>query len=196
MSGISTSDRLATLLAPLRQLSGKAAEKEMAIGENELVHEASSVVNRLQELLADADYNSVVFQSIVVACVQTVARVRQQEALVAQACISLAQNMKLQHLLAELTAVERLLDGALSDQGRRMLDLSDKKPELSEDSEGRWWYALSEAIHELETGTERMASLVGNQPRGTNVRRVAGTIVRLLHKHHAQLVVEAEEWMQ
>ncbi len=167
--------------------------KEPEIGEDVILQEDSTVVDRLQELLAGEDRNSVIFQSIIVACLQTISRARVREELLAGAAISLAQRQKLQRLLTELATVERELDAALSDQGRRMLDLSGDSIEDPTDS--RWWYALSEAIQELEAGTERMASLVGNQPRGTEVRRLAGTIVRLLHKHHAQLVIEAEEWM-
>ncbi len=196
MSAISTSDRLAMLFASLRYLGTKSGVTEMNLGTTELVQEDSTIVDRLAELLADEQRDSVVFQSIIIACLQTVKRVRQRELLVAEASISLAQNMKLQRLLSELTTVQGLLEGALSDQGRRMLDMSAKKPVQTDDDESRWWYALSEAIHELEEGTERMTSLVSNQERGTRLRLLVGTIVRLLHKHHAALVVEAEEWMQ
>lgn len=193
MSGISTADRLASLFAPLLQLSGISAVSEIDIEEDAFANEDSTVVDRLRELIARSDTSSVVFQSVIVACLQIVSRVRLREELVAEASISLAQSEKLQRLLGELSAVERVLDGALSEQGRCMLDMSGTSVRPTADS--RWWYALSEAIQELEEGTERMASLVGNQPRGTDVRRLAGTVVRLLHKHHAQLVLEAEEWM-
>lgn len=193
MSGISTADRLASLFAPLLQLSGISAVSEIDIEEDAFANEDSTVVDRLRELIARSDTSSVVFQSVIVACLQIVSRVRLREELVAEASISLAQSEKLQRLLGELSAVERALDGALSEQGRCMLDMSGTSVRPTADS--RWWYALSEAIQELEEGTERMASLVGNQPRGTDVRRLAGTVVRLLHKHHAQLVLEAEEWM-
>ena len=153
----------------------------------------SPVVVRLQELLAGPQTTGVVHQSVLVACQKAIVRVRLREEQLARASISLGQKRKLETLLDELQQVERILDGALTEQGRRMLDLSGVETVDTEDS--RWWFALSEAIQELERGTEGMVSLVGNQPRGTDVRRVAGVIVRLLHKHHAQLVIEAEEWM-
>lgn len=153
----------------------------------------SPVVERLRELLVSSTRGGVIFQSVIVACLQTVARARLREEQVARASISLAQREKLEALLHELEAVERELKAALTDQGRRMLDLTRNGAIGGE--EDRWWYALSEAIQELDDGSERMASLVGNQPRGTEVRKLAGTVVRLLHKHHAQLVAEAEEWM-
>lgn len=190
MSGISTSDRLAALLTPFR---ARLAEADRPHADEADRGDDSAVVERLRELLTSADREGVVFQSIIVACLQTVVRVRRREQLVQRASISLAQRQKLDALLQELEAVEQHLDAALSTQGRRMMDLS--RDRGRPEKETRWWYALSEAIHELEEGTECMASLVGNQPRGTEVRRLAGTIVRLLHKHHAQLVQEAEEWM-
>lgn len=194
MSGISTADRLFSLFAPIRPkginpiLAAQAdryRDKETA--------EESSVVERLRDLLASSTRDGVVFQSIIVACLQTVTRARLREEQVARASISLAQHEKLDALLQELIAIEGELDDALTHQGRRMLDLSNSNLAPADDT--RWWYALSEAIQELEDGTERMASLVGNQPRGAEVRRLAGTVVRLLHKHHVQLVAEAEEWM-
>lgn len=153
----------------------------------------SPVVARLQELLSGPQTTGVVYQSVIVACSRAIYRVRLREEQLARASISLGQKRKLETLLDELQQVEQILDAALTDQGRRMLDMGSIEALDTEDS--RWWFALSEAIQELERSTENMVSLVGNQPRGTDVRRVAGVIVRLLHKHHAELVIEAEEWM-
>ena len=146
----------------------------------------SPVVARLQELLSGPQTTGVVYQSVIVACSRAIYRVRLREEQLARASISLGQKRKLETLLDELQQVEQILDAALTDQGRRMLDMGSIEALDTEDS--RWWFALSKTIQEL-------VSLVGNQPRGTDVRRVAGVIVRLLHKHHAELVIEAEEWM-
>lgn len=192
MNGISPSDRLLSLFRPRKEAARKLPDLVKA---NAVVAEedGSPVAHRLRELLESSQRDGVVFQSVLVACLKTIERVRSSEEHVSKASISLAQQEKLDHLLAEIVIIDQALREALTTQGQRMLDMSE--PSAHDGAESRWWYALAEAIEELEKGTERMASLVGNQPRGTEVRRVAGTIVRLLHKHHAQLVMEAEEWM-
>lgn len=192
MTGISASDRLLSFLKPLRRSeSDRAGVVKSHTGENVA---AFPVAVRAAEILETEKRTGVVFQSVIVACVQTIDRVRLREEQVAEASISLAQREKLHHLLAELDAVSYVLRNALTTQGTSMLRMgsSDAAPH----DESRWWYALAEAIQELEDGSERMASLVGAQPRGASVRRLAGSVVRLLHKHHARLVLEAEAWME
>lgn len=192
MSGIGTSDRLLAFLKPLRRSDSDRSPD----------HQKSSPVNiaafpvalHVRQILETEKRTGVVFQSVIVACLQTIARVRLRERQVAGASISLAQRDKLHALLDELDAVSAVLREALTPQGTSMLKMGG--PVQNSFDESRWWYALAEAIQELEDGSERMASLVGAQPRGAAVRRLAGTVVRLLHKHHAKLVLEAEAWME
>jgi hypothetical protein len=192
MNGISTSDRLFALLKPLRRSeSDRASALSGAAG---IDIRGFPVAVRVAETLESDKRAGVVFQSVIVACVQTIDRIRTREVRVAEASISLAQREKLHVLLDELDAVSRVLRGALTTQGTCMLRMG--TTESPSHDESRWWYALSEAIQELEDGSERVASLVGAQPRGSAVRRLAGTVVRLLHKHHAELVLEAEAWME
>jgi hypothetical protein len=192
MNGISASDRLLSLLKPLRR-----SEADSASGSHTAAMDNVNdfpVAVRIRETLESEKRTGVVFQSVIVTCIQTIERVRLREEQVAEASISLAQREKLQQLLHELDAVSSVLREALTSQGTCMLRMG-ASPTAPFD-ESRWWYALAEAIQELEDGSERMASLVGAQPRGAAVRRLAGTVVRLLHKHHAKLVLEAEAWME
>jgi hypothetical protein len=192
MNGISASDRLLSFLKPLRRSeSDRTGSMKTHVAEDV---SAFPVAVRVAETLETEKRTGVVFQSVIVACLQTMHRVRLREEQVSEASISLAQREKLHGLLAELDAVSYVLRNALTTQGTCMLRMGSSQ-NLSLD-ESRWWYALAEAIQELEDGSERMASLVGAQPRGAAVRRLAGTVVRLLHKHHARLVLEAEAWME
>lgn len=192
MSGISPSDRLLSFLKPMRRSESDRAGSPGTVSAETI--SAHPVAVRVRETLESEKRTGVIFQSVIVACLQTIARVYAREEQVAEASISLAQREKLRMLLDELDAVSAVLRQALTSQGTCMLNMGAAAEGLFDES--RWWYALAEAIQELEDGSERMASLVGAQPRGAAVRRLAGTVVRLLHKHHAMLVLEAEAWME
>ncbi|MFW5972570.1 MAG: hypothetical protein ACOCTG_01145 [Bacteroidota bacterium] len=191
MSQISTSDRLRSRLRPLFARITDVPRTNS--GYQSIRSDVSPIVGRLQEIVQVSGHESIIMQSVLVACLQSVHSALKSEERVAGASISLAQEEKMQELVSELVAVKRILESALTHQGRAMLELSRKEHMVG--APDRWWYALSEAIEELEKGTERVSSLVGNQPKGTEARLLAGAVVRLLHSHHAQLVVEAEEWM-
>jgi hypothetical protein len=192
MSGIGTSDRLLAFFKPLRRSDSDRSPDHQKSSQVNIT--AFPVALHVRQILETEKRTGVVFQSVIVACLQTIARVRLRERQVAGASISLAQRDKLHALLDELDAVAAVLREALTPQGTSMLKMGG--PVENSFDESRWWYALAEAIQELEDGSERMASLVGAQPRGAAVRRLAGTVVRLLHKHHAKLVLEAEAWME
>ena len=149
---------------------------------------------RIHGLVQEAETGSVAFQSVAVAALRRLYRVRYHEEQVAEAALSLAQQEKLHEMLASLTEVTRALQGTLSAQGTQMLsfcpdDLAD------EPVEHFWWFALTETIQVLEESIAWIASMVQGQPKGGATRTLSSVIARVLRNHHNTLLAEAEEWM-
>ena len=155
---------------------------------------SSPFAARIHGLAEEAETGSVAFQSVAVAALRRLYRVRYHEQQVAEAALSLAQQEKLHEMLASLAEVTRALQGTLNAQGTQMLsfcpdDLAD------EPIEHFWWFALTETIQVLEESTAWIASMVQGQPKGGATRTLSSVIARVLRNHHNTLLAEAEEWM-
>lgn len=149
---------------------------------------------RVRTLARDAEADSVVFQSVAVAALKMLDRVRGHEQQAAAAALSLAQQEKLETMTASLEAVMQALHEALSTQGAKMFDLCAAEP-VEEPEEPFWWFALTETIQAQEEGIAWLASMVQGQPKGNATRTLSSVIARLLRAHHNALLAEAEEWM-
>lgn len=149
---------------------------------------------RVRALARHAQADSVVFQSAAVGALQLLDRILWHERQVAEAAISLAQREKLQSMIGALEDTAEALRETLSAQGSKMLNLCEGGAD--EDAQERsWWFALTEAIHVLEEGTDWIASVVSGQPKGGATRTLGSIIARLLHRHHNVLLDEAEQWI-
>lgn len=149
---------------------------------------------RVRALAKHAQADSIVFQSAAVGALQLLDRVLWHEQQVAEAAISLAQREKLQEMIRALEDTVEALRETLSAQGSQMLNLCEPGEEENA-GERSWWFALTEAIHVLEEGTEWIASVVSGQPKGGAARTLSSIIARLLHRHHNALLDEAEQWI-
>lgn len=155
---------------------------------------ASGCVDQIERLACHADAQCVAFQAVVVGALQALRHVEQHERQAAAASISLAQREKLLEMAADLVAVQAALRHALRDRGAQMLGLGAAAAPAPAD-ETSWWFALAEATQAAEESTERTASLVSGQPRGSAVRTLGTLVSRLLHRHHDALLAEADEWL-
>lgn len=147
-------------------------------------------VERIARLQLAADRKAPAFQSVLAVVVSILEDVRAAEAGVVEAAISLAHREKVIEMLSET-------DGALT----ALCALAIRppvRPDREEDGESgeSWWFALAEATHVLETGIDRIASLVGSQPRGSAVRDLVSAVVRLMRAHHSLLLDEAGRWIE
>ncbi|WP_457653165.1 hypothetical protein [Rhodocaloribacter sp.] len=149
---------------------------------------------RVRALAAGGMFDTASCQSVVVAVLRVLARVRVRERAVAAATMSLGQREKLSGMVAALDAVAEALREALSEPGRKMMDL-DPEPEAGAVDESLWWYALAEALQALEAGLRQIASMVAGQPKPSAARTLAALVARMLRRHYHALLAEAEHWM-
>ena len=158
-----------------------------------LADPSSAYVARVRALADVAGRDSTVFQSVVVAAVQTLQGVLDQQRHAVAASISLAQGDKMRGMVEITEAMTDALRATLSPQGVKMLQLCTDKPARRGDPS--WWFALTETIEGIEQGIERMSALVYGQPKGAPARKLSSLVVRLLHNQHISLLAEAEQWI-
>lgn len=150
---------------------------------------------RIRAVAQDVQHNTVAFQSVAVAALQTLGCVLQRERQVAAASISLAQNEKLHAMINALEATTEALRDLLSAQGSKMLRMCSGPAAPERLHENSWWFALVEAIQVLEEGMERMISIASGQPKGSAARLLSSVVVRQLRSQHHLLLAEADQWI-
>ncbi len=158
------------------------------------MEETHSILTELAQLVQNQEsvLESTGFQSMLAAAIEVLNRVLHAEEHAAVAAISLAQQERLQLLIQEIQQALALLMGALRESGKQLLALAPPS-NLSEQATS-WWYALSEAIAQLEKDMQWLHSLTQSQERGSPTWTL-GTIVEEMLQHHlAQLSEEAERW--
>jgi len=149
-------------------------------------------VEQLEQLAGQAEVERAAFQSVAVAVLQMLDRVRYRQRRVAEAALSLAQRQKLQHMLDGIDATAGAIGQLLNPTSIGMLG----KGVLTEAaSEPSWWFALCEALHVLEEGAAWIESIAAGQPQGSATRALSRILARLLHQHFQALLAEAEHWM-
>ncbi len=152
------------------------------------------VAERVRALTESGVFETASCQSVVTAVLRVLARVRAREQAVAASAMSLGQRERLAAMIAELDAVAEALREALSESGRKMMDLA-PEPEAPDVDESLWWYALVEALQALEAGLRQIASMVAGQPKTSPARALAALVARMLRRHYHALLAEAEQWM-
>ncbi len=151
--------------------------------------------DRVRSLARLANADGVAYQSVAVAGVQVLERVLDREKAAASAALSLAQREKLFAMVSSLEQTLNALRMTLSSQGSKML-LACTKARIGPNSEEHsWWFALTEAIQALEEGIDAVSGIVSCQPKGGPARILSGILVRMLHRHHNELLSEAENWI-
>jgi len=154
------------------------------------MHGDNLSADRIERLQLAADRKAPAFQSVLAVVVADLEQLREAESGVVDAAISLAHREKMGALVAEtdgaLAALHRLAVRPIAMPGDRR----------AKDFKGSWWYALADATHVLESGIDRISSLVGSQPRGSGVRDLASAAVRMMRNHHKQLLDEAGRWIE
>lgn len=150
-------------------------------------------IERVYELARATGRDTTVFQAVVVAALQTLTRIQERQQQAAAAAISLAQGEKMQDMVDATDEMIRALTGILSTQGSKMLRLcTEPKAQKGDPS---WWFALTETLHAIEDGMERMTALVYGQPKGAPSRTLSSLVIRMLHHQHNALLAEAEQWI-
>ncbi len=149
-------------------------------------------VEQVEQLAGQAEVERAAFQSVAVAALQMLDRVRYRQRRVAEAALSLAQRQKLQHMLDGIDATAGAIGPLLNPTSIGMLGKGVSTEAASEPS---WWFALCEALHVLEEGAAWIESIVAGQPRGGATRALSRILARLLHQYFHALLAEAEHWM-
>ena len=150
---------------------------------------------RVRALARHAQSDSVAYQSVAVAGLQILERVLSHEKAAASAAISLAQRDKLEAMVHALEQTVAALRMSLSVQGSKMLHACSQTCPETPRSERSWWFALTEAMEALEGGIDAISGIVASQPRGGAARMLSSVIARLMHRHHNELLGEAEQWI-
>ena len=170
-------------------------KRARAVAVSDAATSSSSSAECVRNMAERRDMESTSVQSVLVAALQVLHRVRQREKQVADACLSKGQDEKFHGMIATLDNLDRALRNMLSEQGAKMLDLTMASPERAE-GEKSWRYTLTKALRTIEEDIEWIIALVARQPRGSTGRTLTGAIVRLLHRHHNVLRVEVEQWTE
>lgn len=150
---------------------------------------------RVRALARHAHSDSVAYQSVAVAGLQILERVLKQERIAAAAAISLAQRDKLDAMVCTLEETVAALRMSLSVQGSKMLFACTQTLGNTNPDERSWWFALTETIQALEDGIDAISGIVSGQPKGGASRTLSSVIARQLHRHHNDLLSEAEQWI-
>ncbi len=158
------------------------------------MEETYPIIDELTRLLQAPDpaLESIGFQSMLAASIEALNRVLRAEEYVAAAAISLAQQEKLQTLIHEIQQALALLMGALREPGKRLLDLTPST--VSSEHTSSWWYALSEAIDQLEKDIKWLQSLTQSQEKDSSTWQLGMLIETMLQEHLTRLMEEAERW--
>ncbi len=181
-----------------KKLERKAATFAGNQDEDQGDEEAHGHVEAIRALALEEEAGRVIFQSVAVTGLQLIKRVYAELCQARQAALSLGQREKLQSMEAEQMATLRALRRALSRLGTQMLDLGADRPDGSADGaeeEVSWWFALTETIEALEEGAQQMEALADGQPEDGPARRLSRLLARLLRRQHADLLLEADQWI-
>lgn len=153
------------------------------------------LAGQVRALADHPEVNKVAYQCIAVAALQKLGRVAYREQRVADAAISLAQREKMLGMVAAIHETAEALQATLSPQGANLFGREGHKRPVAEAPETSWWFALAEAIHELEEGSAQMLSIVARQPEEQPARLLTNLVVPLFQEHYETLIAEAEHWM-
>ena len=148
-----------------------------------------NTTNLLSSILQEEKTSSIAFQSVLVAAIQIIERVREDEIAVASAAISLGQRQILSQMLASVDALLQTLHNALNDQGARILDLQPRGL-AKDEAKHSWWFCLAGAIETLNAGTDWITLIVSGQDQESPCRKLANVVTGFLEKHHTQLNAE------
>lgn len=129
---------------------------------------------------------SIAFQSVLVAAIQILERVREEEIAVSKAAISLAHREQMAHMLASTDSMTQSLREALNDQGSRILDLQPREMG-KDDGPNSWWFCLAKAIETLNAGRDWINQIVSGQHKDSPSRTLATIVAQFLDTHHTQL---------
>ena len=158
-----------------------------------LVADVPRAVVRVRALTGQPGTDSVAFQCVAAAALQTLERVRRCEADAAEAALSLAQRQTLDAMIEVVDATADALRETLTTEGLRMVAQNTLVDEGA--AEHSWWFVLSEALHVLEESITWIRSVAAGQPTGSPTRALGDVLIHLLHQHHDALLDEAEQWM-
>lgn len=178
----------------LRKKASTFAREEQDPADEQPSNDCSALIRKLTR---QDGAQRVVFQSVAVTAIQLLNRAQQSNIIAAEAAISLGQRERLEKMNGELRETMNALQEGLSSQGEQMLDLCDPgagTPPSGDDGHS-WWFALTESIEMLEEGATQMSSLAHGQPDGTGARHLGECLAELLEKQHAELLMEADQWI-
>lgn len=148
--------------------------------------------SELSTILQEENTTSIAFQSVLVAAIQIIERVREDEIAVSRASISLGQRQNLSHMLASVDSMLQTLKTALNDQGGRILDLQPRDL-THEETHNSWWFCLAAAIETLTAGIDWIKLIVSGQDKSSACRKLAKAVNDFLDKHLAQLSAEIQQ---
>lgn len=147
---------------------------------------------QLSTILQEENTCSIAFQSVLVAAIQILERVREDEIAVSHASISLGQRQALAQMLASLDPMIQTLRAALNDKGARILDLQPRDLS-SEDKQQSWWFCLAAAIETLNAGIDWMKLIVAGQAQDSPCKKVTAVVSSFLENHLARLKIEIQQ---
>ena len=161
---------------------------------NRLNKSTSSYADTIRALCADG-FDSTADRMTARAALGSVEKVIGAESYLKDAALSLAQEEKLDNLLAELHDVADALSlcqaaASQADHVSASADIEDIRPALPS-----WWFALSETMHACEREIDFVASIGRGQRRDEPARNLCNAVVRVLRKHYQKMLSEAEDWM-
>ncbi len=145
----------------------------------------------LTDLFEDESTSTIAFQSVLVAAIQILERVREDEIFVSKAAISLAHREQLAHMIASVDSMMQSLQGALNSQGARILDLQPNNI-APDERQNSWWFCLAQAIETLIAGCDWIGSIVTGQHKESPARKLAKIVSGFLKKHRTKLYAEIE----
>ena len=175
----------------------KLERKVSSAPPSDVAQREESYAARIDALAQQAGAGRTVFQSVAVTAHQLLGCVLRSDRQAAAAALSLGQREKLDAMIGTVETTEAALREVLSEQGAQMLGLC-AAPPVSKgpaDEDGSWWFALTEALETLEDGAQQMASLAESQPEDSPAHRLGEVVASLMEQHHADLLTEAEQWI-
>lgn len=159
-----------------------------------LAEELPQTTDKLRDLAGHDATEGAAFQSVIVAILQVLDRVRDSEYKATACAMSLAQRERLGTMTESLQETASALRSMLSVPGRKMFACHAGESAPAEE-EKSWWFAISEAMETVEQGIETIVSIVARQAKGGVERDLASIVVRLLRRHQHVLHVEVDQWI-
>ena len=147
---------------------------------------------QLSKILQEENTCAIAFQSVLVAAIQILERVRADEIAVSHASISLGQRQTLDQMLASLEPMIQTLRAALNDKGARILDLQPRDLS-SEDKQKSWWFCLAGAIETINAGIDWMKLIVAGQAQDSPCKKLTAIVSSFLENHLARLKIEIQQ---